>query len=121
MNMMTSIRKKGDITIVDISGKIALGEESATLRNTVMDLLGEGNTKILLNLADVDYMDSSGLGALVGAAASARKQGGEVKLMKLSSKVNNLLQITKLYTVFDIAESEAAAVKSFGQQTAAKA
>lgn len=121
MDMMTSTRQKGDVTIVDISGKISLGEESAALRNLVMDLLGEGNTKILLNLAEVFYIDSSGLGSLVSAFASVKKQGGEIKLLNLTNKVRGVLQITKLYTVFDIADDEASALKSFGQKTAAKA
>ena len=121
MDMLTSTRQTGDVTIVDISGKIALGEESAKLRNLVLDLLREGHVKILLNLAEVHYIDSSGLGALVSAAASVRKQNGELKLLKLTNKVKDVLQITKLYTVFDVAEDEAAAVKSFGQKTAAGA
>ena len=121
MDMTTSRRQTGDVTIVDISGRIALGEESAALRDLIMNLVSEGHHKILLNLAGVNYIDSSGLGALVSAFTSVRKQGGELKLVNLTQKVDNLMQITKLYTVFDIADDEAAAVKSFDRSTAANA
>jgi anti-sigma B factor antagonist len=121
MDMKTSTRQTADITIVDVSGKIALGEESAALRNLVMDLLSEGHHKILLNLAGVHYIDSSGLGALVSAMASVRKVGGEMKLTKLTEKVDDLMEVTRLYTVFDIADDEASAVSSFRRGTAAGA
>jgi anti-sigma B factor antagonist len=119
MNMTTSTRQVGGVTIVDISGRIVLGEESAALRELVCDLLGKGQKKILLNLGDVNYIDSSGLGSLVGSFTSVRKQGGELKLLNLTNKVHDVMQITKLYTVFDITDDEAAAVKSFGQSAAA--
>ena len=115
MNMTTISRQVGDVTIVDISGRIVLGEESAALRNLVCDLLSKEHKKILFNLADVNYIDSSGLGHLVSAFTSVRKQGGELKLLKLTNKVQDLMQITRLYTVFDILDDEAVAVKSFGQ------
>ena len=118
MNIMTSTRQVGGVTIVDISGRIVLGEESAALRNLVCDLLSEGNVKILFNLGDVNYIDSSGLGNMVGAFTSVRKQGGELKLLNLTNKVHDLMQITRLYTVFDIMDDEAIAVKSFGQSAA---
>ena len=121
MDMKTSTRQSGDVRIVDISGRIALGEESAALRNLVRDLLSEGHVRILLNLAGVQYIDSSGLGALVSAYTSARKADGELKLVNLPEKVDNLMQVTKLYTVFDIKNDEAAAVKSFARGTAAGA
>ena len=121
MDMKTGTRLAGDVTIVDISGRIALGEESAALRDLVMNLLSEGHAKILLNLAGVDHIDSSGLGALVSAFTSVRKAGGELKLLKLSEKVDDLMEITRLYTVFDIKEDEAEAVKSFDRSTAAGA
>jgi anti-sigma B factor antagonist len=121
MKMMTSTRQVGGVTIVDISGRIELGEESAAVRDMVCDLLSKGNKHILLNLRDVHYIDSSGLGALVSSFASARKQGGELKLLNLTDKVTDLLQITRLYTVFDVKNDEALAVKSFGQSTAATA
>ncbi len=121
MNITTSTRQVGSVTIVDISGRIELGEESAAVRNVVGGLLSAGNKKILLNLAGVDYIDSSGLGALVSAFTTARKQGGELKLLNLTDKASDLMQVTKLYTVFDIANDEAQAVKSFDQSTAATA
>jgi anti-sigma B factor antagonist len=121
MPMTTSTRETGDVTIVDITGRISLGEESAALRNLVMNLLSEGHLKILLNMAGVDYIDSSGLGALVSAFSSVRKAGGELKLLKLSAKVDDLMEVTRLYTVFDIVDDEAAAVESFNRKTAAGA
>jgi anti-sigma B factor antagonist len=119
MNIITSTREVGGVTIVDISGRIVLGEESAALRDEVLDLLSKGHKQILLNLADVDHIDSMGLGALVSAFASVRKQGGELKLLNLTDKAADLMQITKLYTVFDIMNDEVSGVKSFGQSTAA--
>lgn len=119
MDMTTSTREVGNVTIVDISGRIVLGEESAALRNLVCDLLSSGHNRLLLNLADVNYIDSSGLGNLVSSYASARRQGGELKLLNLTDKVEGLLQVTKLFTVFDILDNEAAAVKSFGPAAAA--
>jgi len=121
MNMTTSTREVGGVTVVDISGRIVLGEESAALRNLVSDLLGKGHKKILFNLGDVNYIDSSGLGHLVSAYTSVRKQDGELKLLNLTKKVHDLIQITRLYTVFDIMDDEAAALKSFGQSSVANA
>jgi anti-sigma B factor antagonist len=118
MNIMTSTRQVGGVTIVDISGRIVLGEESAALRNLVCDLLSQGRKNILFNLDDVSYIDSSGLGNMVGSFTSVRKQGGELKLLNLTGKVHDLMQITRLYTVFDIMDDEAVAVKSFGQSAA---
>jgi len=119
MNMTTITRQTGDVTIVDIRGRIVLGEESAALRNLVCDLISKGHKKILFNLGEVNYIDSSGLGHLVSAFTSVRKQGGELKLLGLTNKVQDVMQITKLYTVFDIMDDEAAAVSSFAQSSAA--
>jgi len=119
MNMTTTTRQVGGVTIVDICGRVVLGEESAALRNLVCDLLNKGHRKILFNLGDVNYIDSSGLGSLVSAFTSVRKQEGELKLLNLTNKVQDVLQIAKLYTVFDIMDDEEAAVKSFGQSAAA--
>jgi anti-sigma B factor antagonist len=119
MNMTTSNRQVGGVTIVDISGRIVLGEESAAMRDMICDLLSKGHKQILLNLGAVDYIDSMGLGSLVGAFATVRKQGGELKLLNLPDKVADLMQMTKLYTVFEIANDEAAGVKSFSQSKAA--
>ena len=119
MDMTTSTRELGGVTIVDISGRIQLGEESAALRDLVIDLLSKGHKKILFNLGDVNYIDSSGLGSLVSAFTSVRKHGGELKLLNLTKNVHNVMQMTRLYTVFDIMDNEAVATKSFGQSAAA--
>ena len=119
MKMTTSTRQVGGVMVVDVSGRIELGEESAALRDLVCDLLSKGDKKILLNLGDVQYMDTSGLASLVSAFIRVRKQGGELKLLNLTDKVSDLMQITRLYTVFDVTNDEAVAVKSFGQSTAA--
>ena len=121
MDMTTSVRNVGDVTIVDISGRIALGDESAALRDLITELLSKGERKIILDLADVNYIDSSGLGALVSSFATARRQGGELKLVKLSDKVDDLMEVTRLYTVFDIADNEEEALQSFGRSAAAGA
>lgn len=111
--MKTSTRKVDNITIVDLSGRITLGEGSVVLRDTVRDLIGKGEKKILLNLGEVTYIDSSGIGELVSAFTTVRNQGGELKLLNLTKKVHDLLQITKLYTVFDVKDDEAVAIQSF--------
>src|SRR5467141_2052143 len=121
MNMTTKIRQVGGVTIADISGRIVLGEESAALRDLVSDLLSKGHRQILFNLAQVNYIDSAGLGSLVAAFTSVRKQKGELKLLSLTNKIQDVMQITKLYTVFDITNDETEGVKSFGQSTAATA
>ena len=113
MKMTASTRLVGGVTIVDLYGRIVLGEGSAGVRDLVRNLIKEGNKKILLNLRDVDYIDSSGLSELVSAFTSARSQGGELKLLNLTKRVRALLQITKLLTVFDITDDEAISVKSF--------
>jgi anti-sigma B factor antagonist len=112
--MKISTRQVDGITIVDCSGRITLGEGSVTLRDTVSQLLTKNQKKILLNLGDVNYIDSSGIGELVSAYTTVRKQGGDLKLLNLTKKVHDLLQITKLYTVFDVKDDEAVAVKAFG-------
>jgi anti-sigma B factor antagonist len=113
VTMKASTRQVNGVTVVDMSGRITLGEGSVILRDTIRDLLGKAQKKILLNLGDVTYIDSSGIGELVSAFTSVRNQGGELKLLKLTKKVHDLLQITKLYTVFDIKDDEASAVASF--------
>jgi anti-sigma B factor antagonist len=113
VNLKVSTRQVDGVSIVDCSGRITLGEGSVVLRDTVKDLLSKGQKKILLNLGDVNYIDSSGIGELVSAYTTVKNQGGELKLLKLTKKVHDLLQITKLYTVFDVKDDEAAAVKSF--------
>jgi anti-sigma B factor antagonist len=113
VSMKSSIRQVNGIMIVDLSGRITLGEGSVLLRDMVRDLVTKGQRKILLNLGDVTYIDSSGIGELVSAFTTVRNQGGELKLLNLTKKVHDLLQITKLYTVFDVKDDEAAAVAAF--------
>jgi anti-sigma B factor antagonist len=103
----------GDIAVVDFSGKITLGEGSATLRKMVRELIDNGQRKILLNLGDVDYIDSSGIGEMVGAYTSVRTANGELKLVHLTKRVHDIIQITRLFTVFDVQADEAAALRSF--------
>ncbi|HKC72387.1 MAG TPA: STAS domain-containing protein [Terriglobales bacterium] len=111
--MKANTRQVDGVMIVDLSGRITLGEGSVILRDTVRDLVGKGNKKILLNLGEVNYIDSSGIGELVSAFTTVRNQGGELKLLNLTKKVHDLLQITKLYTVFDVKDDETAAIKSY--------
>ena len=113
MTMKANTRQVDGVTIVDLSGRITLGEGSVLLRDTVRDLISKGNKKILLNLGEVNYIDSSGIGELVSAFTTVRNQGGELKLLRLTKKVHDLLQITKLYTVFDVNDDEATAIKAF--------
>ena len=115
MTMKASTRQVDGITIVDLSGRITLGEGSVVLRDTIRDVVSQGNKKILLNLGDVTYIDSSGIGELVSAFTSVRNQGGDLKLLNLTKKVHDLLQITKLYTVFDVKDDEATAVGAFAK------
>ena len=115
MSMKLKSRQVDGITIMDCSGRITLGEGSVQLRDAVRDLLSKGSKQILLNLGDVTYIDSSGIGELVSAFTAVRKEGGELKLLNLTKKVHDLLQITKLYTVFDVKDDEASAVASFAR------
>ncbi|MCU1301349.1 MAG: anti-anti-sigma factor family protein [Candidatus Sulfotelmatobacter sp.] len=111
MNIVT--REVSHITIVDINGRITLGDETGRLRETIHQLIAAGKKKIILNLARVDYIDSSGVGELVSSFTTVRNAGGELKLLSLAKKVQDILHVTKLYTVFDIKEDEFTAVKSF--------
>jgi anti-sigma B factor antagonist len=115
MTMTTTTRDVDGVTIVDIKGRIVLGEQSAALRALVADLVGKGQRKILLNFVDVNYIDSSGLGNLVGSLVRVRMYNGELKLLKLTKRVYDVMQVTKLNTVFEIMDDEAVAVKSFRQ------
>jgi anti-sigma B factor antagonist len=114
MSFQTSSREAGGVTVLDLEGRITLGEGSALLRELIRGQLSGGHTKILINLAGINYIDSSGLGELVSGYRAVKGRGGEMKLMNLNKKVSDLLQITKLYTVFDIHNNEAEAVASFG-------
>ena len=113
MSMKATIRQVDSVRVVDISGRITLGEGCAQLRELIRDQLTKGNKRLLLNLANVSYIDSSGIGELVSAYTAVSNQGGQLKLLNLTKKVHDLLQITKLYTVFDIHEDEARAIGSF--------
>ena len=111
--MQTSTRQVDGVTIVDLSGRITLGEGNVILQNTVRDLVDKGNKKILLNLGNVNYIDSSGIGALVRTHTTIRSQGGELKLVNPSKRIRDLLQITKLYSLFDVKDDETTALGSF--------
>src|ERR1700739_1987905 len=113
MSMKLTTRDVSGVTIVDLRGKMTLGEGGLTLRDEVRKLLAAGSKKIVLNLGDVSYIESSGLGELVSAYTAVKNRGGELKLLTLTSKVRNLLVITKLVTVFDVKENEADAVAAF--------
>jgi anti-sigma B factor antagonist len=106
-------REVNGVSVLDLSGQITLGEGSVQLREAVRGLLGRGKKNILLNMGNIDYIDSAGLGELVSAFTSAKNQQAEVKLLQLTRKVQGLLQLTKLYTVFDIKDDEAVAIASF--------
>jgi len=113
VSMKATIREVDSVVVVDVSGRITLGEGCAQLREIVRGQLAKGNKKILLNLADVTYIDSSGIGELVSGYTAVSNQGGQLKLLNLTKKVHDLLQITKLYTVFDVHDDEAKAISSF--------
>ena len=115
MSMKFKTRQIDGVTILDLSGRITLGEGSVTIRDAVRDALAKGSKNIVLNLADVSYIDSSGLGELVSAYTSVKNSGGELKLLNLTAKVHDLLQITKLYTVFDVKDDEASAIAAFAR------
>jgi anti-sigma B factor antagonist len=106
-------REVSDAAIVDFSGQITLGEGSATLRRMIREIVAMGHRKIILNLSDVDYIDSAGIGELVSACTSVRKAGGELKLTNLSRRLRDIMQITRLYTLFDIQADEQTALRSF--------
>ena len=106
-------RQAGDVTILDLSGEVRIGDSSVALRNSVRNLADQGKTKLLLNLAGVKYIDSSGIGELIANYTTLKRGGGQLKLLNLTDRVQNLLVITKLLTVFDAYDNEAEALKSF--------
>ena len=112
MSMLFKSRRLDDVVIFDLSGRITMGEGAVTVRDNLQKLLDAGDRKFLVNLADVDYIDSAGLGELVVAFTTVRNRGGQVKPLNLTRRVRDLLQITKLLTVFDSYDSEAEAIKS---------
>jgi len=113
VSFVSTIRRVGDVTVLDLEGRIVLGEGSGELRNSVKNLLAAGNDKILINLAGISYLDSSGLGELVAAYASITQARKQIKLENLQTKVRDLLQIVKLSSVFETYTDEAAAIRSF--------
>jgi anti-sigma B factor antagonist len=113
VSMKATARQVNSVTVFDISGRITLGEGCAHLRELIRSNLTRGNKKLLLNLGDVTYIDSSGIGELVSSFTTVSKEGGQLKLLNLTKKVHDLLQITKLLTVFDVHDDEAKAIASF--------
>lgn len=113
MSVKISHRQVGDVTVVDAAGRITLGEGASIFRDTIRDLAAKGHKKILVNLADVSYIDSSGIGEMVSSFTTVTNHGGQLKLLGLTKRVKDLLQITKLYTVFEVFDDESQAVRSF--------
>jgi anti-sigma B factor antagonist len=113
VSVKLSTRQVGNVTVIDIAGRITLGEGSSALRENLRDLVAKNQNKILLNLGDVTYIDSSGIGELVSGYTTVTNTGGSLKLLNLNKRVKDLLQITKLYTVFETFEDEAAAIRSY--------
>jgi anti-sigma B factor antagonist len=111
--MKITSRAVGGITILDMEGRITVGDDITGFKNVIAGLVDDGHKMVLLNLRDVPYVDSSGIGELVAAFTNLRKSGGELKLLNLTKKVQTLLQITRLYSVFDVKEDEATAILSF--------
>jgi len=114
VSVKLSVRKVGDVTVIDAVGRITLGEGASSFRDTIRDLVSKGEKKLVLNLGNVTYIDSSGIGELVSAFTTVTNQGGQLKLLNLTKRIQDLLQITKLYTVFEVYDDESAAVRSFG-------
>lgn len=113
MSFKATVRHVGGVAIVDLTGRLTLGEGSGILRNSVKDLVAQGEKAIVLNLKEVSHLDSSGLGEMVGAYASVTTAGGRIRLLHAQSKIHDLLVVTKLLTVFPVYSDEAAAVRSF--------
>jgi anti-sigma B factor antagonist len=113
VSVKLTARQVGDVTVIDATGRITLGEGASLFRDMLRDLAAKGEKKILLNLSDVSYIDSSGIGEMVSGYTSITGHGGQLKLVGLSKRVKDLLQITKLYTVFEVFNDEAEAIRSF--------
>jgi anti-sigma B factor antagonist len=113
VSVKLTTRQVGDVTVIDATGRITLGEGASHFRDTIRDLATKGDKKLLVNLSDVSYIDSSGIGEMVSGFTTVTNHGGMLKLLGLSKRVKDLLQITKLYTVFEVFEDEASAVRSF--------
>ena len=121
VKMQTATRHIGDVAVLDISGRITLGEGNIVLRDIIRELADKGNKKIVLNLGEVQYIDSSGIGELVKTHTTIRNQGGQLRLVNLNKRVDDLLQMTKLSAVFDIERDEASAIKSLRGDTTSQA
>lgn len=119
MSLKFDIRHVDNVAIIDLSGRITMGEAAGMLRDTIKELISEDHKNILLNLEDVSYVDSSGLGELVGAFATVGNRGGKLKLLHLQKRIKELMQVTKLLTIFDVYEDEGQAVRSFGRAATA--
>jgi anti-sigma B factor antagonist len=113
VSVKLSIRQVGDVTVIDAVGRITLGEGSSALRDKIREIAAGGGRKVLLNLGEVSYIDSSGIGELVSGFTTVTNHGGSLKLLNLTKRVKDLLQITKLYTVFEFHDEEVGAVRSF--------
>ena len=113
MSVKLTTRQIGDVTVIDAAGRITLGEGSSTFRDSIKELTTKGHKKVLLNLGDVSYIDSSGIGELVSGFTTVSNAGGQLKLLKLTKRIQDLLQITKLYTIFEVFDDEAAGLASF--------
>ena len=118
MSLTLSSRQVGNVTVIDASGRITLGDATGQLRDTVHKE-ADKNTKILLNLGDVSYIDSAGLGEMLGSFTSVKNRGGDLKLLSVQKRIKDLLQITRLYTIFETFEDEATAVASFTKSASA--
>ena len=119
MTLKLTDREVNGVSVVELDGRIVLGEESTSFREKLKSLIAEGKKKIVLNMSEIKYIDSAGLGTLVAAHISAKNQGASVRLSNLGSKFHEVMQITKLLTVFDVYDTEAAAVSSFQSFAAA--
>ena len=119
MSLTINVREVGNVLILDLNGRITLGEEAAALRDTIREQLESGKKNILLNLGEVTYIDSSGLGQLVGSFATVTSRGGQLKMVNLQKRLHELMQVTKLITVFDTFTAEAAALRSFDMAASA--
>ena len=114
MSLKLSTREVKDIIIIDLSGRLTMGEPCAAIRDEIRDEIGQGNRKVVFNLGDVSYIDSAGLGELTAAYTSVKNRDGQLKLLNLTKRVHDLMQITKLYTVFDVYDDEKKVIASFG-------
>jgi anti-sigma B factor antagonist len=119
MSLKINVRETGDVLILDLNGRITLGEEAASLRDTLKEQIDSGRKNILLNLAEVTYIDSSGLGQLVGSFATVTSRGGQLKLLNLQKRLHELMQVTKLITVFEVYTTEPAALRSYAASASA--